>query len=58
MIPCLLNDILHLMSSCFRCKWLYLVSIDNSTIDFARLNFDPGNMNKNFVLFTTAKKAS
>ena len=25
------------------------VSIDNSMIDFDRLNFDPGNMNKNFV---------
>ena len=25
-------------------------------IDFDRLNFDPGNMNKNFV-FTTAKKS-
>ena len=48
MIPCLLNDILYFMSSCFRCKHNFYnvcisVSIDNSMIDFDRLNCDPGN---------------
>ena len=43
------------MSTCFRCKHNFYngcisVSIDNSMKDFDRLNFDPGNMNKNFVL--------
>ena len=46
------NDTLYFMSSCFRCKHNFSndcisVSIDNSMIDFDRLNFDPGNMNKN-----------
>ena len=63
MIPCLLNDILYFMSSCFRCKHNFYngcisVSIDNSTIDFDRLIFDPGNMNKNFALSLQLKRAS
>ena len=63
MIPYLLNDILYFMSSCFGCKHSYYngcisVSIDNSMIDFDRLNFDPGNMNKNFVLSLQLKRAS
>ena len=63
MIPCLLNDILYFMSSCFRCKHNFYngcisVLIDNSMIDFDRLNFDQGNMNKNLVLSLQLKRAS
>ena len=50
-------------SSCFVCKHNFYngcisVSIDNSMIDFDRLNFDPGNMSKNFVLSLQLKTAS
>ena len=63
MIPCLLNDILYFTSSCFKCKHNFYngcnsVSIDNSMIDFDGLNFDPGNVNKNFVLLLQLKRAS
>ena len=47
--------------SCFRCKHNFYngcisVSIDNSMIDFDRLNFDPDNMNKNFALSLQLKE--
>ena len=63
MIPCLLNDIPYFMSSCFRCKHNFYngcvsVSIDNFMIDFDRLNFDQGNMNKDLVLSLQLKRAS
>ena len=56
MMPCLLNDILYFMSNFY--NGCILVSTDNFTIDFDRLNFDPGNMNKNIVLSLQLEKAS